>query len=45
MLLESEYKDQLEATILAIACYTYKTDEGGDHEQGQCPDIAPTHII
>ena len=43
--LQREYKDQLEATILATTRYTYKTDEGDAHEQGHYLDITPTHII
>jgi hypothetical protein len=43
--LKREYKDQLETTILATTRYTYKTDEEGAYEQGQYPDILPTHII
>jgi hypothetical protein len=35
--LQEEYNDQSEATILPTTRYTYKTNEGGDHEYGQLP--------
>jgi hypothetical protein len=35
--LQERYKDQTEATVLAIDRYTYKADEGGSHEQGPMP--------
>jgi hypothetical protein len=43
--LQEQYKDQTETTILATDRYTYKTDEGGSHEQALCLAITPTHII
>jgi hypothetical protein len=43
--LQGRYKDQLEATFPATTRYTYKSDEGVDHEQGHYPDNTPAHII